>query len=300
MITDLHAHHARHLTALRRSRNTILFYRHATHQLSEFMTLRGEAPVTENVTRSTILEYQTWLREDRQLKPGGEHAALRGLRATFRWAFEEELIPTDPSKRLRLPSLPKEPPPAIQPDQVELCLKMAKLSRHPLRDQAIMLMLFDTGIRRGELIGLHLSDVDLEKGIVTVRGDTSKTGKTRRVPIGIRASRAFARYDRSERRPMFDRVQHAFLTRSGLAMTKDALTFMLQSTSERAGLPRDTCAPHAWRRGFAVGLLRGGADLFALQQILGHSSLEMSKRYVRYLPRDLQDVHLRASPADRL
>ncbi|MDV6376149.1 tyrosine-type recombinase/integrase [Deinococcus arenicola] len=300
LLTQLHTIHARHLAALRRSAHTITFYAHAVNQLTQYMTLRGETPDADNVTRATILGYQEWLREERKLKPGGEHAALRGLRATFRWALEEELITRDPTVRMRMPSLPHEQPPAIQPGEVELCLRQAKKSRHPLRDTAILYVLYDTGLRRGELISLRLEDVDLLSGAITVRAANAKTNRTRRVPLGIKSSRAINQYERRERHPAVPHIQELFLTHAGTPMTKDALNFILQSTGERAGLPRSHTAPHAWRRGFAVGLLRNGADLFALQTILGHTTLDMTRKYVRYLPDDIQRIHLRASPADRL
>lgn len=285
---------------MRRAPQTVAFYRHSALQLGQYMQLQGQEPEVDLVTRQTIAGYREWLRVERGLKPGAEHAALRGLRGMFRWALSEELISVDPTARLRMPPLPRDQPPAMQPEHVEACLRVARQGRHPLRDAAIMLTLYDTGLRRSELIKLTTGDVDMMTGLITVRAENAKARTARSVPVGVKASRAITAYERRERQPAVPHIQQLFLTGHGTALTKDAVTYMLQSVGEKAGLERAQTAPHAWRRGFAVGLLRNGADLFTLQQILGHTTLEMSRRYVKYLPSDLQNAHLRASPADRL
>nr|WP_162178705.1 tyrosine-type recombinase/integrase [Deinococcus marmoris] len=251
------------------------------------------------MTRLLLLELQEHL-EVQGLQAGGIHAVLRGLRATFRWALEEELIGEDPTKRLRMPSLPREAPPAIQPDEVAACLKTAVTLPQPLRNRGILLCLYDCGLRMGELLALEVGDVDLETGVIRVRAETAKREKGRVVPVGIKASRAISNYERRERRPAVGHIQTLFLSRTGEPMTKGVLTHLMYRLSAANAIPRSHTAPHAWRRGFAVQYLRGGGDMFSLQQILGHSSLDMSRRYVAYLPADLQRQHLRASPGDRL
>jgi len=240
-----------------------------------------------------------WLRE-RGLAAGGEHALLRGLRATFRWAQEEELIPADPFRKLKMPGLPREPPPTIQPDEVAAMLRAARAGPVVLRDVAMLMCLYDTGLRMGEIIALRSGDVDMVAGMITVRAETAKREKARVVPVGIKTARAIAAYERRARKPALPGIGTLFLSREGTPLTRSGLTQLTVRLARAAGLPRGHAAPHAFRRGFAVQFLRAGGDLFALQQILGHASLQMTRRYVAYLPSDIQKQHIAFSPVDRL
>ena len=298
-LIDLHRQHARHLLALRRSQATVDFYWQGLLPLTRFMAARGVEATSENVTRGLLTEFQLHLRE-RGLKAGGEHGILRAVRAVFRWALDEELIDSDPTRRLRLPALPQQAPPAVQPDEVVRALAAVKEGSTPLRDKALLLTLYDTGLRASELTQLLVEDIDLVNGVIRVRAETTKKQTSRMAPLGVKAARAITAYERRERRPALPHVQHLFLTAGGEPITRWALTHLLRQVSDRTEIPRDHLAPHAWRRGFAVQYLRNGGGLFTLQQILGHRTLAMTRRYVTYLPDDLQRDHLRASPGDRL
>lgn len=298
-LDELHVMHRRHLLAMRRSHRTVSFYYQGIVALKKYLDTQGIDPQVHNVTRSVIQELQIHLRE-RGIQVGGEHAIMRALRATFKWAEEEEIINKSPMSKVKLPKLPRDLPPAIQPAEVELCLRYAKTGNNPLRDQAIMLTLLDCGLRQGELIALKVGDVDLQRGLVTVRPEGSKGENGRVVPIGIRAGKAVHAYIQKERRPALPFVDHLFLSRGGEPLTRWSLSHLMSYAGEKLGIPRSHTAPHAWRRAFAIGMLRGGSDVFSLQQMMGHSTLEMTRRYLRLLPDDLQRIHLRASPADRL
>lgn len=298
-LMELHRMHARHLYALRRSENTVRFYYYGIQELARHLEAQGTSPVTENVTRATILELQAALRE-RGISPGGEHGTLRAVRATFRWALGEELISTDPTKRISMPRLPKDPPPTAQPEEIRAALKAAATMEMPLRNKAILLVMLDCGLRLNEVIQLRVGDVDQKRGMVTVRGEVAKGGKPRVVPIGIRAARAVAAYERRERKPAFEHVEELFVSRIGAPLTHGAVHHLFVTLAKEIGVPRSHLSPHAWRRAFAVGMLRGGVNLFELQRMMGHSTLEMTRRYTQLLPDDLQRAHLRASPADHL
>ncbi|MDL2342970.1 tyrosine-type recombinase/integrase [Deinococcus sp. MIMF12] len=298
-LMTLHEMHARHLRALRRSPETVRFYRQAVLDLERFMQSQGMDPKAELVTRAVLIECQGAM-QARDLKPGAVHAFMRGLRALFRWAVDEDLITRDPTLKLKLPSIGGDVPPAIQPDEVSRCLKAVQGMPFPARNTAILMLMYDTGLRLGEVIGLNSDDVDMTAGVMRVRAETSKVDAQRTVPLGIKSAKALAKYERLERRPLLPHVPTLFIARGGAPLTKSGLSQLLNRVAEEAGLPRDHVAPHAWRRGFAVQYLRNGGDMFSLQQILGHTDLSMTRRYVKYLPNDIQVQHLRASPADRL
>lgn len=213
------------------------------------------------------------------------------------WAYREELLPSNPVQRLELPTLARVRLPTVDMQLAKQLLAVCKTRGQPLRDAALILTLFDTGVRVQELVSLCLCIEDLlfERGLVRVMG---KGSKELFVPIGGRAMRAVSAYLRRERAPAHAGARQVFLGRSGLKLTKSGVTLRLLRLGERLDLPRSACSPHTFRRGFAVEYLRNGGDVFTLQQIMGHANLEMTRRYVTFLDDDLKTAHLRFSPAD--
>lgn len=286
-----------HLRVKRRAQTTLHFYGVTRRTLERYAAQEPAFPPDPALLGVTHLRaFVLWL-EGQGLKAGGVHAHVRALKAFFGWAHREELLPGNPAQRLERPSLPNHRLPTVTADQVGTLLKAAKATDQPLRDVSLVLTLFDTGVRLAEVIGLRATDLLPERGVLRVIG---KGDKERSVPIGTRALGAVSAYRRREREPRHGGVQHLFLSRSGQPMTRSCVSIRLALLSKTAGLSREQAAPHAFRRGFAVEFLRNGGDVFTLQQILGHSSLEMTRRYVNFLDEDLKAAHLRFSPGDRL
>ena len=294
---QLWEHFFYHLRIKRRASTTLLYYgvtqralaRHAAQEAS-FPDDPGQLTVTH------LRAFVVWL-EAQGLSAGGVHAHVRAVKALFGWAQREELLTRNPALRLERPSVPNHRLPTVTSGQMTLLLRAAKATDQSLRDTALLLTLFDTGVRLAEVIGLQLPDIQPERGILRVVG---KGDKERPVPIGSRALGAVSTYMRRERRPQHEGVRHLFLSRNGQAMTRSGVSILMLRLSRQVGLTRAQAAPHAFRRGFAVEFLRNGGDVFTLQQILGHSSLEMTRRYVSFLDEDLKSAHLRFSPGDRL
>lgn len=298
-LSELHQAHRRHLLSLRRTEGTVGYYRDTITSLERYMALQGLEPAAALVTKSLLQGFVLHLRE-RGLSPGGEHATMRGIRATMRWAYEEELIPTNPMARFKLATVPQVMPPAVSLDEARAALNAAKDTDHPLRDQAILLTLLDTGLRMSELLQLRLDDVDTSRGVITVRAETSKRKKERRVPLGVKAGRALARYESRERRPARPHIQEVFLNRSGLPLSKSGLHNLMLRLAESANVPASHLAPHAWRRAFATMALTNGVDVFTLREMMGHATLDQTRVYLRLTDEDLQRAHMRSSPGDRI
>lgn len=294
---ELWEHFYYHLRIKRRSKTTLHFYRTTQRALVRFATDGGPLPDTpQTVTVLHLRGFLTWL-EGQGLAAGGIHAHVRSLKSLFGWAKREELLSTNPSIRLERPTLPKRRMPTMDTDRIGRLLTAARSTDQPLRDVAVLLTFFDTGLRLEELITLRREDIRAEKGLLRVIG---KGNRERVVPIGTRALTAINTYQVRERQPRHAGVQELFLSRRGLPMTRSCVSILLRRLSEATGLERAQTTPHTFRRGFAVEFLRNGGDVFTLQQILGHSSLEMTRRYVTFLDEDLKSAHLRFSPGDRL
>lgn len=294
---DLWTQFLLHLKVERRSPATLGFYGVTRRTLERFAAEARLPDAADAVTTAHLRAFVLWLGAQ-GLGPGGVHAHVRAVRACFNWAAREELLARNPAGRLELPKLPRQRLPAVTPEQVPTLLRAAKAGDQPLRDTAVVLTLFDTGLRVSELVALRQADVLAGRGLLRV--EAGKGEKERVVPVGTKALTAITAYARRERRPQHAGVQHLFLARHGLPMTRSGIGIRLNTLAKRAGLSRADVAPHAFRRGFAVGFLRNGGDVFTLQQILGHASLEMTRRYVAFLDDDLKLAHLRFSPGDRL
>ncbi|GHF63984.1 integrase/recombinase XerD [Deinococcus metalli] len=286
-----------HLRIKRRAKTTLHFYGTTQRALQRFAAATGSLPTSPDLIRvSHLRDFIVWL-EGQGLAPGGIHAHVRSLKSLFGWAHREELLTVNPSARLERPSLPRRRMATMTADAVSRLLKASKRSDQPLRDAAVVLTFFDTGVRLEELISLRKDDVKPEKGVLRVIG---KGDRERSAPIGTRALSAINTYMLRERHPRHAGIHELFLNRRGQPMTRSCISILLKRLSAQEGFERAETTPHTFRRGFAVEFLRNGGDVFTLQQILGHSSLEMTRRYVNFLDEDLKAAHLRFSPGDRL
>jgi site-specific recombinase XerD len=164
------------------------------------------------------------------------------------------------------------------------------------RNFAIVLTFVDTGVRLAELVNLKLEDIDFGVGRFTVFG---KGGEERSVPIGITAKRAMVRYIEHFRpEPVNPRQGQLFLTGAGNPLSRNSVSRLVGRLAKRADVPR--LHPHLFRHTFAVRYLVNGGDVFTLQKILGHESLEMTRRYVKLASVDVVERHRICSPVDNL
>jgi site-specific recombinase XerD len=291
-------HFVYHLKIKRRSPATLRYYAGTQRVFRRFLA-HESLPEDIELSRLSVTHlrgFLVWL-EDQGLQAGGVHAHARALRSLFNWASREELLTTNPAQRLELPSLVRLRLPTMTGELIKRLLTACKVNRQPLRETAILLTLFDTGLRCQELLDLADTDLLFERGLIRVMG---KGRKERFVPIGARAMQAVTVYRRRERTPSHAGVRGVFLGRGGQGLTISGVGIMLKKLAQATGHTRADCAPHAFRRGFAVEFLRNGGDVFTLQQIMGHASLDMTRRYVAFLDEDLKAAHLRFSPGDRL
>ncbi|GGB54907.1 tyrosine-type recombinase/integrase [Deinococcus soli (ex Cha et al. 2016)] len=260
-----------------------------TQAVRKFLDYADAAGVTEAeaVTRLFLRAYAQQVSE--ALSPGGAHARLRPLKTFFNWLEAEEVIAKSPMTRVPMPKMPRQVLPAIDPEQVGQLMTAALHSRLGVRDRAIIAVLFDTGVRVSELCGIHLEDVQAG-GRIYVR--QAKGGRGRVVPISRSALRHLTKYLNSGRPRT--RLTQVFLSDAETPMNRDSVKQMLERLCRVAKLPNFT--PHTFRRGFAVNYLRNSGDVFTLQRIMGHATLEMTNRYAVLHDDDLKDVHRRASP----
>lgn len=290
--------------------------------LNTWLEYQGNTPISK-ITTKNIRDYLLYMRHEyvpRRIT-GGNDRKLSGktirniwitLSAFFRWASDEFKM-ENPMRGVAPPKYNDPPVEAFSKDQVEALIKACEYSEEAdtvlrrkfrmrrataRRDKAIILVLLDTGLRASELCALRVSDVELQNGKVHVRHGTAggaKGGKGRFVYLGKVARRAVWRY-LAEREDGRDPEAPLIVSRANRHFNKDALRQLIRSLGEKAGVSK--CYPHRFRHTFAITYLRSGGDVFTLQMLLGHSSLDMVKRYARVAEIDSERVHQKASPAD--
>ena len=224
---------------------------------------------------------------------------VRTLKAFYSWLLREEYIEDNPMRHIRIPRAPKVIIQTFSNEQIGRLLASVNV-RKPLgfRDHCILLILLDTGMRLSELAGLRTQDVDLEAGEFKVTG---KGQKQRTVPMGGTVQKALWKYlNRYRREPVIPAIDHLFLDRVGMPISSDGIYRMVRKYGHKAQLQGVRCSPHTFRHTFAKTYLLNGGDVFSLQKILGHSSLEVVKLYVNLASSDVRSQHRRFSPVDMM
>jgi len=224
---------------------------------------------------------------------------MRSLRAFWSWLESEEIIVDNPFSRLRIPRAPTKVIPTFSEEQYRALLAQVDItSPQGYRNYTILLLLLDTMIRVSELTSCRMEDLNLEGRVIKVWG---KGSKERIVPFAKTAQKALWKYISFHRpEPQMPRQDMLFLTADGRPMTKNRVETIIKSYGRKAGIEVVRVSPHTFRHTGAVNFLRNGGDLFTLQRIMGHSSLEVLRGYVNLSQCDLNMVHSKASPLDNL
>ncbi len=238
--------------------------------------LQAEGLSLVQVERSTIRRY-LGSRRDTGLAPRSAARALSALRAFFRFLLSTEVLDQDPTADLRSPSLWQTVPHALAGDEIEALFGVPDTTTPlGLRDRAMIETLYATGLRVSELVALTRDHVRLDPGYIRVLG---KGRKERLVPLGDRAAAWIDRY-LHEARPEIDRHHRAelFLNHRGGRLTRQGFWKILRGHALTAGV-QSAVSPHVIRHSFATHLVENGADLRAVQMMLGHASLTTTEIY---------------------
>ena len=230
------------------------------------------------------------------LKTSSLGRKLAALRSFFRFLNREGLLQGNPARPIRSPAKPKTLPPVLTVDEAARLLETpGGPPRSPLRDRALLELLYSSGLRVSELTGLNLEDLDLPGGSVRVLG---KGRKERIVPVGRKAVEAVRAYIAEERHGEAGEAAIFLNMRDGGRLTSRSVHRLLGARALRQGWQK-RISPHALRHSFATHLLGGGADLRAIQEMLGHRSLSTTTRYTRLDTEQLTRVYESAHPRSR-
>jgi site-specific recombinase XerD len=277
-----------------------------------FLKTQSESIELIDVTRHEIRGFIAYLQQarcfsshrftpeqDRRLSGHTINYYVRSLRIFYSWLVSEGIIENSPYDGVKIPPPPIKVVSTFSPSQIDQLLKVIdKKTATGYRDYAIILTFLDTAIRLSELCSLKVESLRLEEGYGVVQG---KGNKERIFPMGKQLQRVLWSYiERYRPEPVIPKYTSVFLTRDGNPLKGKMVETMMKRHGKRAKLTGVRCSPHTLRHTAAISFLRNGGDLFSLQRILGHSSLEMTRRYCTVSDVDVKRIHTTASPVDNL
>ena len=222
---------------------------------------------------------------------------MRSVRVFANFLEREGIVEESPMKSVEIPRVPEHRPTVLTDDQMSALVRaIDRRGWHGKRNYAMILTFLDTGVRLSELIGLDLEDLDLRHGTILVRN--GKGARDRIVFAGQLLRRALRHWLKA--RGIASPCPALFITQRDTRMHRRAVARIVERTAARAHLGDLRIHPHCLRHSCATSFVRHGGSVFALQRLLGHSSMNTTRRYVTYAATALQEAHAKASPVDRL
>jgi integrase/recombinase XerD len=283
--------------------NTLSSYRRDLNRYVDFLDAAGVSSIAE-VDAARVTAFLAHLRtgddDHPALSASSAARAVIAVRGLHRFALTDGLVEVDVAREVRPPTAPRRLPKAIAVDDVERLLEAAGYAGTALamRDRALLELLYATGARISEAVGLAIDDVDLAERTVLLTG---KGGKQRRVPLGSFAARALETY-LVQARPTLSAAGPGtpvlFLNSRGGALSRQSAWVVLRTAAERAGLAGGI-SPHTLRHSFATHLMEGGADVRVVQELLGHASVTTTQIYTLVTVDRLREVYATAHPRAR-
>ncbi|GIX30468.1 MAG: tyrosine recombinase XerD [Porticoccaceae bacterium] len=272
--------------------NTLAAYRRDLAAWERWLASRGRG--VEQADGGDLQDYLAW-RFRRRYSPRSTARALTCLRGFYRHLVSEGRIAADPTAAVASPRVGRPLPRGLSEHEVDRLLAAPDPATPlGLRDKAMLELLYATGLRVSELVGLALAQVNLRQGVVRVQG---KGGKERLVPLGEPAQRWLLRYLRAGRPqlPSATASEALFPGAGGRPLTRQAFWYRLRKWARRAGIERPL-SPHTLRHAFATHLLNHGADLRVVQLLLGHSDLSTTQIYTHVARARLRELHEKHHP----
>jgi integrase/recombinase XerD len=275
------------------SENSIEAYLNDAGKLEEFINESGKDAGPAEVTYSDLREFISWFAEDNR-NARTQSRLLSGIRAYFRFLLIDGEITENPSSLLESPKIGLKLPEVLSVAEIDRIVEAIDLSRpEGHRNKAIIETLYGCGLRVSELVNLRLTDIHAGEGFVSVTG---KGNKQRLVPISNKALKEIDLYkiDRN-RLPVIHDVNVVFLNRRGRRLTRAMIFTIIRDLAGRSGIIKKI-SPHTFRHSFATHMIEAGADLRAVQEMLGHESILTTEIYTHIDRSYLRDTLIMFHP----
>jgi integrase/recombinase XerD len=282
------------------SANTLSSYRRDLRRYLDYLSGRGVTSLAD-VDAATVSGFLAALREGGPdhppLSAASSARAVVAVRGLHKFGYADGQLESDVAREVRPPAPPRRLPKAISVEDVERLLEAADFDQTPLsvRDRALLEVLYGTGARISEAVGLDVDDLDIAGRTVLLRG---KGGKQRLAPLGSFAARALEAYLVRVRPGLAFNgagTPKVFLNSRGGPLSRQSAWTVLRSAADKAGLATDI-SPHTLRHSFATHLMEGGADVRVVQELLGHASVTTTQIYTLVTVDQLREVYAAAHP----
>ncbi len=274
------------------SSNTLVSYMRDINQFAEWLVLRSEKNLTD-ISQKDIEEYLL------KLKSSGKSSATlsrcaASLKCFFACAMESGLIKKNPASKVNLDKQSRKLPQILTNKEVELFLEQPDTTdAKGIRDKAMLELLYATGIRVTELISLNCNDINISVGIIVCRsGDRERV-----IPMYSVAVKSLQDYIENVRPMMIaeDEEEALFVNVNGSRMSRQGFWKIVKAYQKKANIKKEI-TPHTLRHSFAAHLLENGADIHAIQEMLGHADISSTQIYTKVVKKQLKDVYNKAHP----
>jgi integrase/recombinase XerD len=276
------------------SDHSVEAYLRDIEKLSQFLSLEEKAIAVENIQLKDLQSFLKWI-GGLGMTASSQSRIISGIRSFFKYCLQENLVKQDPTELLETPKLRRTLPDFLSVEEINRIIQAIDLSKpEGERNRAILETMYSCGLRVSELVNLRLSSLYPELGFIKVIG---KGDKERLVPIGNTALKFIGIYRGQVRVHMSIKKGNEdvlFLNRRGAGLTRQMIFILLKDLVREAGISK-TVSPHTFRHSFATHLVEGGADLRAVQEMLGHESITTTEIYTHldraFLRETLQKYH---------
>lgn len=276
------------------AQNTIQAYKRDLYQYVQYLQQIEQLSSFDLVQRVHIVSYLKFLQEKGR-KSTTIARQLASIRTFHHFLVREEKVTSDPTAYLETPKLERKLPQVLSEEEVQALLSVPNTTIiFGIRDQAMLEVLYATGIRVSELVQLNVDDIHLQMGFLRCLG---KGNKERIVPLGKVAIRAVSHYLQTGRPALLKKEQTPalFLNHHGRRLTRQGFWKLLKQMAQKANIQK-TLTPHTLRHSFATHLLENGADLRAVQEMLGHVDISTTQMYTHVTKTHLKDVYKQFHP----
>lgn len=271
------------------SDNSVAAYEHDVSLFSQYLDVEQPGVGLADVSHETLENFFAYL-FDLHIGATSQARILSGLKSFFRYLLQESVIDRDPTELMMSPSLGRHLPEVLSYEEIQRMINSIDLSQpNGHRNKAMIEVMYCCGLRVSELIGLQITDIYRNDGFVRVVG---KGQKERLVPIGESSLKVLFQYIEGARlhvevKPKYSDI--VFLNNRGTGLTRQSVFLLVKSLAEANGIKK-SISPHTFRHSFATHLLEGGANLLAVQQMLGHASVSTTEIYTHISDELLMDT----------
>lgn len=276
------------------SSNSIEAYLRDIEKLTQYLQLEHKLKMPEEIELKDLQQFVKWI-AGLNMTATSQARIISGLRAFYKYCLLEKIAVKDPTLLLTAPKLKRALPDVLSFEEIETIIAQIDLSKHEgVRNKAVIEVMYSCGLRVSEIVGLKLSNLYLDAGFIKVTG---KGDKERLVPIGNEAVKHINIYRENIRVHLAIKKGEEdilFLNRRGGQITRIMIFLIIKELAQKAGIKKNI-SPHTFRHSFATHLVEGGADLRAVQEMLGHESITTTEIYTHlnsdYLRDTLQRFH---------